>query len=116
LQDPEIRPFLDWSQQRQVHAAVIAQGLAAEVPGLSLPRFLHHVLSHADDALRRRGKGEEEFLRPLHRRLREKRNPGQRAVDVFKQHGMKVRVSLADSNVNRVVLVTVFHAFSSVRL
>lgn len=69
---------------------MIAQGLAAEVPGLSLPRFLHHVLSHADEALRRRGKGEEEFLRPLHKRLREKRNPGQRAVDVFKQHGMKV--------------------------
>jgi len=74
---------VDWGQQKLMHSEVITHGLAAEVPGMSLHRFLHHVLARADDALRRRGFGEEVYLRPLHTRLREKKNPGQRAAAVF---------------------------------
>ena len=90
LQDSEIRPFLDGGVQRKMHTEIIARGLGGDVSGMSLDRFLFHVLARADDALRARGHGEEMYLRPLHRRLREKTNPGQRAAAVFKEHGMKV--------------------------
>jgi hypothetical protein len=86
-QDPAIRPFLDWSQQRKLNAAVTMHGLAAEVPGMSVPAFLRAVLDRANDALKARGMGEEVYLRPLYRRLKEGRNPGQTAALCFKEQG-----------------------------
>jgi hypothetical protein len=92
LQDPSIRPFLDWSQQRRMLAAVKIHGLAAEVPGMNVQAFVTTVLEHAHAGLVRRGMGEEVFLRPLFKRAKEGMNPGQLAAATLRDHGMRALI------------------------
>jgi hypothetical protein len=72
--------------------AVKIHGLAADVPGMNVTAFVTAVLEHAHDALVRRGMGEEVYLRPLFRRVKEGMNPGQLAAATFRDHGVKALV------------------------
>ena len=69
-------------------AAVKIHGLAAEVPGMNVETFITAILEQAHTALVRRGFGEEVYLRPLFKRVKEGMNPGQTAAVTLRDHGM----------------------------
>ena len=74
-----------WDRMRVYHQQVIRFGLDAPQP---VPDLLRRVLGLAEDALARRGCGEERLLAPVWRRLDRRQNPAQRARIVFRHDGM----------------------------
>ncbi len=67
-------------------------GLAAEVPGMHVPSFIEAILEQAHQALVARGFGEEVYLRPLFKRVKEGMNPGQSAAVTLRDHGVKALI------------------------
>lgn len=63
---------------------VISEGLAATEPS---NHFLETILSLCEEGLRKRGQGEEVFLAPLQSRRIQRKNPGQKALDIFRTRG-----------------------------
>ncbi|RME23221.1 MAG: hypothetical protein D6798_13975, partial [Deltaproteobacteria bacterium] len=78
-----------WPTLRAYHAAAVRDGLAASEPA---PGFLRGVLERCADALEVRGRGEEQLLAPLWARLDTGRNPAQRALALYEQHGIDALV------------------------
>lgn len=74
-----------WEIMRNYHRQVIARGLAAPQPA---PRFLYRIVAMAEEALRRRGFGEERLLLPIHNRLQRQLNPAQQARRIFQVDGL----------------------------
>ncbi len=74
-----------WPAMARYHADAIARGLAATEPA---PGLVRGVLERCADALRDRGRGEEQLLTPLFSRLEAGQNPAQRAVALFERDGV----------------------------
>lgn len=72
-----------WKKMRAWHGNAVRVGLAAEEPS---PGLLRGILDDCAEGLKERGLGEEVYLAPLYARLNERRNPAQKARNVF-QHG-----------------------------
>jgi hypothetical protein len=60
-------------------------GLRAQEP---VTRFVESVLRLAESGLRRRGRGEESFLRPLWERLKRRTTPGDRTREMMRLEGV----------------------------
>lgn len=74
-----------WSAMRAWHHQAVRVGLAAEEP---VPGLLQGILDDCTAGLQERGLGEEVYLQPLYARLRERRNPAQKARAAFLQGGV----------------------------
>ncbi len=92
----EIQGFIDselggesWRILNDYHNEVVKFGLAAKQPKQG---FLLNVISHAYNALMRRGLGEEVFLKPIFDRLKEQLNPGQKAKKIYQTGGLKALI------------------------
>ena len=81
-----------WTIMRDYHQLAIRRGLDAPQPA---PNFLATIVDLAYDGLRRRGRGEETLLAPIHRRLAIGENPAQHARRVFISDGMAALVAQA---------------------
>ncbi len=81
-----------WTTMRRYRRAAIIHGLRAKEP---VTRFVEGVLRIAEGGLRRRGRGEESFLRPLWERLEQRTIPGDRARDVMRLQGVAALVDAA---------------------
>jgi hypothetical protein len=57
--------------------------------------MLSQLVAKAEDALRKRGYGEEGLLAPIWRRLERRQNPAQRAAQLFRTDGMAALVNHA---------------------
>lgn len=94
----EVRAFVEdalpdpWTTLRRYRRDAIIHGLRAEEPA---GRFVEDVLRIAEVGLRRRGRGEEKFLRPLWNRLEERASPGQRARELVRAQGMTALIDVA---------------------
>jgi gamma-glutamylcysteine synthetase len=78
-----------WPLMRAWHNQVVLAGLAAPEPN---PGLLDGVLERCETALSARGRGEEQYLLPLRRRLEARENPAQAARRVFAEGGMAALV------------------------
>lgn len=78
-----------WRILNDYHNEVVKFGLAAKQPKQG---FLLNVISHAYNALTKRGLGEEIFLSPVFDRLKEQLNPGQKAKKIFESGGLKALI------------------------
>src|SRR5712692_1253984 len=96
----ELRVFLQdalpdpWTTMRRYRRDAIIRGLRASEP---VPGFVERVLRIADGGLRRRGRGEEAFLRPLWERWEQRTTPGDRARKVAQSQGMTALIDAAAS-------------------
>jgi gamma-glutamylcysteine synthetase len=94
----EVQAFLEdvlpdpWMTLRRYRRAAITHGLRAREP---VTRFVESVLRLAEGGLRRRGRGEESFLRPLWERLGERTTPGDRAREVMRVGGVSALIDVA---------------------
>ncbi|HEY6102142.1 MAG TPA: glutamate-cysteine ligase family protein [bacterium] len=94
----ELRVFLDetlkepWASMRRYRRAAIVQGLRAVEP---VPGFVAQTLRIAEGGLRRRGRGEEGFLRPLWERVTKRLTPGDRARVLVRSQGMAALIQAA---------------------
>ena len=79
-----------WPAMQAYRRAVVRRGPRAPEPS---PGLLAGLVALADGALRKRGRGEEEFLRPIHRRVEMRVVPADRAVRLFQQGGVPAIVS-----------------------
>jgi gamma-glutamylcysteine synthetase len=69
--------------------AAVRHGVRARQPA---PRLLAGLLDLAASALRRRGRGEERYLRPMFRRLERRELPADRAAARFRRGGAKALI------------------------
>jgi gamma-glutamylcysteine synthetase len=86
---PHLGPFLQeelgpdpWPAMAAYRRAAVRDGVRARQPA---PRLLAGLLDLAASALRRRGRGEERYLRPLFRRLERRELPADRAAARFRR-------------------------------
>ena len=70
---------------RRWHDAVAVEGLSAPEP---IPGLIRHLLETCSDALHRRGRGEEQWLKPLYARLEQQRSPASDARDAMARGGV----------------------------
>lgn len=91
----ELRAFLEdalsdpWTTMRRYRRAAIIHGLRATEP---VNGFVEDVVRIAEGGLRRRGRGEEGFLRPLWERLEQQTTPGDRARELVRSQGVAVLI------------------------
>lgn len=90
--DPELGSLLGWRIQRKLYKAAAKEGLAAEVDTLPTKRMLARLLEICDDALKKRGNGEEVYLEPLWRRLEAGENPGQTVRRILETDGLQAAI------------------------
>ncbi len=96
----ELRAFLEdalldpWTTMRRYRRAVITHGMRAAEP---VTRLVEAVLGIAERGLRRRGRGEEGFLRPLWERLEQQTTPGDRARALVRAQGLAALIDDASS-------------------
>lgn len=94
----DVRAFLTdaladpWTAMRRYRRDAIVHGLRAREP---VERLVESVLHIAEVGLRRRGRGEEGFLRPLWDRLEERTTPGDRARELVRSQGVAALVDAA---------------------
>ncbi len=81
-----------WRILREVHPQVIRMGLAAPMP---VPGFLPTIAGLAEEALRKRGFGEEVLMAPIWNRLDRGLNPAQRVARIFQTDGMNALLTHA---------------------
>jgi hypothetical protein len=74
-----------WPAMAAYRRAVVREGVRAREPA---PRLLEDLVGLAEQALRRRGRGEERYLQPIHRRLEMRTLPADRAVGLFRHGGV----------------------------
>ncbi len=74
-----------WRVMLRYRRAVVRDGLRAAEP---TRYFLRDVVQFAEDGLRARGRGEEQFLLPIWNRLQERRIPADEARELFLKKGM----------------------------
>lgn len=73
-----------WPAMASYRKAAILHGLRAREPA---PGFLSGLVDLCETALRRRGRGEERYLRPVRHRLETRSLPADRAVRLFRKGG-----------------------------
>jgi len=78
-----------WEDLAASRVAACREGLAAVAGDIGLGELAERMLEAAQLGLERRGLGEEQFLDPLWRRLREQRCPADDAVAAFEQGGVE---------------------------
>jgi gamma-glutamylcysteine synthetase len=78
-----------WPAMRAYRADAIRRGLQAREPA---PGFLDEVVASSEEALRRRGRGEEAFLQPIRRRLERRLVPANRAARLFRSGGLRALI------------------------
>ncbi len=93
---PHLGPFLrevlppdPWPTMAVYRRAAIRHGIRAREPA---PQFLAGLLELAASALRRRGRGEERYLRPVFRRLERGELPADRAATRFRRGGARALI------------------------
>ena len=74
-----------WPAMLRYRAEVLRKGMHAKEPS---DDFLRTMVEIAEAGLRTRGRGEEEYLKPVWRRLEKRQSPGDRARTHFLKHGM----------------------------
>ncbi len=74
-----------WPAMKIYRAGAIRRGLRAREPA---PGFLAELVALCEEALRRRGRGEETFLQPIHHRLEMRQVPADRAARLFRSGGI----------------------------
>ncbi len=89
---PHIRAFMHdfmgpdpWPAMAAYRRAVVREGVRAREPA---PRLLEGLVDLAERALRGRGRGEEQYLRPIWRRLETRALPADRAIALFRKGGV----------------------------
>ncbi|MFQ5921538.1 MAG: hypothetical protein ACE5M4_01725, partial [Anaerolineales bacterium] len=75
-----------WPAMARYRGAAILHGISAKEPA---PRMLSKLTDLARDGLARRGRGEEQYLRPIHDRLSSGVSPAVGVRTSFLQGGMK---------------------------
>ena len=98
-----------WQIMRSYHQQAILRGLAAPQPASN---FLNRLLDMAEDGLRSRGRGEEELLAPLQRRLDWSENPAQRNRRIFRTEGLAGLLQHTAIRPNEIGLPATRHAAS----
>ncbi|HET6782045.1 MAG TPA: glutamate-cysteine ligase family protein [bacterium] len=95
---PEVRAFINdaldnpWTSMPRYRRDAIVHGLRSREP---VERFVERALRIAEAGLRRRGRGEEQFLGPLWTRLEQRKTPGDRARDLVRSRGIEALVDAA---------------------
>ncbi len=79
-----------WPSMIAYRRQVIRHGLRARGPA---PRFLAGIVDLCEEALRRRGRGEEKFLLPIRRRLVTRRLPADRAAALVRRGGIDALIN-----------------------
>ncbi len=94
----DVRAFFEdaladpWAAMRRYRRDAVTFGLRAKEP---VKRFVEDVLRIAEVGLRRRGRGEEKFIRPLWDRLADRAAPGHRARELVRSQGVMALVDAA---------------------
>ena len=94
----EVRAFVEdaladpWTSMQRYRREAIVHGLRSREP---VERFVEGTLRIAEAGLRGRGRGEEQFLRPLWNRLEQRKTPGDRARDLVRSQGVAALVDAA---------------------
>jgi gamma-glutamylcysteine synthetase len=78
-----------WPAMAAYRRDAIRCGVRAREPARG---FLTGLVDQAEQALRRRGRGEERFLTPIHRRLERRTLPADQAVNWFRRGGMETLI------------------------
>jgi glutamate--cysteine ligase len=78
-----------WEDLREARKAACRSALEGRAGDLSLVELAEKMVKLARRGLLSRGLGEEEFLKPLERRLRERRCPADQAVELFVGGGIR---------------------------
>jgi gamma-glutamylcysteine synthetase len=79
-----------WEVMQAYHRRALVEGLAAHEPA---PEFLAKILHFSQDALQRRGYGEEQLLAPLWQRLHARENPAQQALRRYREAGIAALIN-----------------------
>ncbi len=82
----DTRPYSFWTE---LHAKVQKDGLQADHEGVSVVDLARSALDIAEEGLRKRGKGEGQFLKPIRERIEKKQNPAQELLAVWEEEGME---------------------------
>lgn len=85
-----------WSTLKSMRETAMKEGLDGEVEGIALADMAGKMLELAMLGLKRRGLGEEIYLKPLQRRLTSKQNPAIEASEIFNQGGIKALIAARD--------------------
>lgn len=93
---PQLWPYMrallgpdPWPTMAAYRRDAVRHGLRAREPA---PRFLAGLVDLAEQALRRRGRGEERFLVPIRRRLETRRLPADRAATLVRNGGIRALI------------------------
>jgi gamma-glutamylcysteine synthetase len=73
----------DWDMLRESRDVACRDGIRGAVRGVPMSDLSREMFDLATAGLKKRGKGEEEFLAPLEKRLAERRCPAEDAAEVF---------------------------------
>ena len=79
----------DWESLRATRETACRQAMSGNVDNISLALLAEKMIDLAQLGLCRRGLGEEEFLRPLKRRLRQRKCPADEAAQLFESGGIE---------------------------
>ncbi|MBI2973224.1 MAG: hypothetical protein HYY39_05485, partial [Armatimonadetes bacterium] len=94
----DVRAFFEdalaepWAAMRRYRRDAVTFGLRAKEP---VRGIVEDVLRIAEVGLRRRGRGEEKFLRPLWNRLADRAAPGHRARELVRSQGVAALIDAA---------------------
>lgn len=89
----EVLGVHDWQALRESRDVACQMGLAGKVDGFHLADIAERMLEVAHLGLRRRNLGEEQFLAPLQRRVREQECPADHALRVVTGGGIEALVA-----------------------
>lgn len=78
-----------WESWRQLRLEAAQKTFSAEVGGRSILPILTQLLKIAQEGLKKRDLGEEEFLVPLFERVRTRMSPADQAISTFEKDGIE---------------------------
>ncbi len=87
--EEEIQSY-DWHELRSLRKPACMHGLDdAQTSGLEPYDLAVRMVDIAHRGLRRRGKGEEDYLLPFFDRLKQRKNPADQALEIFRERGIE---------------------------
>lgn len=86
---------LEWEEWKKIRREAIRNAMLAKMNGESIMPLLQRCLEIAEQGLRKRGFGENQFLQPLWKRLGDGRSPADTAISVFQQGGLEALLKYA---------------------
>ncbi len=84
-----ITKLYKWEDWDNLVFAAAVKGLDAKICGKSIIPYLKELLKIAQAGLKKRSLGEEKYLEPFARRIKEKKNPADINIELFKQDKQK---------------------------